>query len=124
MRCKSCGQEIDDGMAYCQYCGKCQTEPPPPCAPGAEEVNCEEVKTYLVWAILSTLFCCLPFGILAIIYSSKVTNCLALRKFPEARQASKTAKNWVIASVVASVVGNLLIIGYYALVFCLSAGLD
>lgn len=27
---------------------------------------------YLVWAILSTIFCCLPLGIVSIVYSSKV----------------------------------------------------
>ena len=27
---------------------------------------------YLVWAILSTVFCCLPLGIVAIVKASKV----------------------------------------------------
>ncbi len=26
----------------------------------------------MVWAILTTIFCCLPFGIVAIVYASKV----------------------------------------------------
>ena len=29
-------------------------------------------ESYLVWAILSTVCCCLPFGVVSIVYASKV----------------------------------------------------
>ena len=48
--------------------------PPPPGgyggyggAPGPMPEN------YLVWAILTTLFCCLPFGIVSIVYAAQVS---------------------------------------------------
>ena len=38
-------------------------------------------NNYLVWAILVTIFCCLPFGIVAIIKANKVNTLYAARQF-------------------------------------------
>ncbi len=43
----------------------------------------------LVWAILTTLFCCLPFGIVSIVYASKVDSYWAQGNLPAAQDASK-----------------------------------
>lgn len=59
---------------------------------------------YLVWAILSTLCCCLPTGVVAIIYASRV-NPLYMRGDHEgARKASENASMWVIISFVAGLI--------------------
>lgn len=56
------------------------TPPPPPPAPHCQPL-CNEPKTtdtdtcpanYLAWSIITTLLFCLPLGIVAIIYASKV----------------------------------------------------
>ncbi len=52
----------------------------------------------LVWAILSTLFCCLPFGIVSIVYASKVDAEWARGNFDEAEDAAKKARTWAIVS--------------------------
>ncbi len=49
---------------------------------------------YLVWAILSTLFCCLPFGIVAIVKSTQVNNLWQQGRTTEAQQAAASAKQW------------------------------
>jgi len=67
----------------------------------------------LVWAILTTLLCCLPFGIVAIVYASKVDSLYAAGQYAEAQQASDNAKKW---SILAAVVGSLVIVGYIVLV--------
>ncbi len=67
----------------------------------------------LVWAILTTLLCCLPFGIVAIVYASKVDSLYAAGQYAEAQQASDNAKKW---SILAAVVGALVIVGYIVLV--------
>ena len=70
--------------------------------------------TYLAWAIVSTLLCCLPFGIVAIVYASKVSGLWAQGRYDEAQRASNTAKNWVIAAVVCALVYYVAAIGLIA----------
>jgi predicted secreted protein len=70
----------------------------PPQQPGGQPNN------YLVWSILATLFCCLPFGIVAIVKSSQVNGLWAQGRYPEAQAAADSARKWVIWSVVAGVI--------------------
>ncbi|MEO7478124.1 MAG: CD225/dispanin family protein [Lysobacteraceae bacterium] len=56
------------------------------------------VPNYLVWAILSTLFCCLPLGIVSIVYASQVDGKRAAGDIAGAQAAASSAKNWAIAS--------------------------
>ena len=51
---------------------------------------------YLVWAILSTIFCCIPTGLASIIYASKVNESYARGEYDEAMRASKNAKMWAL----------------------------
>lgn len=57
----------------------------------------------LVWAILTTLFCCLPFGIVAIVYSSKVNSLYATGQYAMAVDASEKAKKWSIWSAASAI---------------------
>ncbi len=61
-------------------------------------------NTNLVWAILSTLFCCLPLGIVAIVKASQVDTLWFCGKYNEAIAAAESAKKW---SIIAAVVGVL-----------------
>lgn len=69
---------------------------------------------YLVWAILSTVLCCLPLGIVSIINSTKVSSLWAQGQYAEAQSASAAAKKWAIiaaiSGAVATVVGVILYI--------------
>lgn len=49
---------------------------------------------FLPWAILSTVFCCLPFGVVAIIRSTQVNNYWAQEKYDEAAKAAADARKW------------------------------
>jgi hypothetical protein len=69
----------------------------------------EPIPNHLVWAILSTLFCCLPLGIVSIVYAAQVSSKQAIGDIAGARQASDNAKKWAIAS---AGVGVVLIILY------------
>ncbi len=72
----------------------------PPPQPAGQAPN-----NYLVWSILTTLFCCLPFGIVAIVKSSQVNGLWGQGRFAEAQAAADSAKKWVIWSAVAGVIG-------------------
>ena len=67
--------------------------------------------TYMVWAILATLLCCLPFGIVSIVKASQVSSLYNQGRYQEAVAASEAAKKWAIWSAIAGVV--LSIIGFF-----------
>ena len=67
---------------------------PPPIHSGSHEY----VPNHLVWAILSTLFCCLPLGIVSIVYASQVDGKRAAGDLAGARTASDKAKFWAMLS--------------------------
>jgi hypothetical protein len=52
------------------------------------------VPNYLVQAILVTLFCCLPLGIVAIVYAAQVNGKLAVGDIYGATEVSNKAKMW------------------------------
>jgi hypothetical protein len=52
------------------------------------------VPNYLVQSILATIFCCPPFGIVAIIFAAQVNGKLATGDLAGATQSSKQAKMW------------------------------
>ena len=63
----------------------------------------QKPDNYLAWAILSTILCCLPFGVVSIVYSSKVDSLWGAGDHAGARDASKKAKNWMVAAVATAV---------------------
>lgn len=54
----------------------------------------QNVPNYLTQAILVTLFCCLPFGIVAIVYAAQVNARLECADLEGAVKASNNAKKW------------------------------
>lgn len=71
---------------------------PMPQVPSAKPDN------MLIWSILATFLCCLPFGVVAIIKSSSVDTLWVQGRYDEARQAADSAKKWCILSVVCGVI--------------------
>lgn len=53
-----------------------------------EITNRRKPDNCLVWAILTTVLCCLPFGIVSIVYASKVDSEWALGHYDEAEDAA------------------------------------
>jgi len=66
--------------------------------PSQEGPGSEKIPNYLVWAILCTLCCCLPGGIVSIVYSTKVDGLVAAGYIEQARDASNKAKMWAMIS--------------------------
>jgi hypothetical protein len=56
-----------------------------------------------VWAILTTLFCCLPFGIASIVFAAQVDSKYNAGDLAGAQRASENAKKWAIVAAVVSV---------------------
>lgn len=71
------------------------------------------IPNHLVWGILTTLFCCLPLGIVSIVYAAQVDGKRAAGDIAGAWEASEKARYW--AHMSASAVAVLVIL--WALVF-------
>lgn len=80
--------------------------PPPPSQPsyGAQGAPGTPPPNYLVWAILSTVLCCLPLGIASIVFSSQVNSKWALGDVAGAQEASAKAKKFAVWAVIAGAV--------------------
>ena len=70
-------------------------------------------KTWLVESILVTLFCCLPFGIAAIVNASGVESRFYAGDFEGAKRYSKRAKYWLLWSFWISIIGVILYLAFF-----------
>lgn len=80
--------------------------PPPHSAPSKPNNN-------LILAIFSTLCCCLPTGIAAIVYAAQVDSKFAVGDYRGASEAAEKAQLWSWVSIGLGLVSSLI---YFALV--------
>lgn len=76
--------------------------------PGQQYAQGPAPDNYLVWAILSTVFCCIPFGIVSIVFAAKVNGLWAQGLQVEAKAASDKAKMWAIIAAATGLVVSVL----------------
>lgn len=119
--CSKCGTIVDIGTSYCPNCG---------CpignynSSGFHHYQQSQQRPFkpnsnMVWAILTTIFCCLPTGIYAIILASKVDSLYYAGRYDEAEDASNGAKKWSFIGCVLAIIGFLL---YVIFVVLMAAG--
>ncbi len=87
-----------------------QGQPPPPGYPAPQPgwPAQREPDNYLVWGILVTVLCCLPFGIVSIVYSTKVSGLWVQGRYAEAQTAADNAKKWAIIGAVVGVAAYVI----------------
>jgi hypothetical protein len=61
---------------------------------GGAALSTAKIPNYLAQSIIVTLCCCVPFGIVAIVYSAQVNTKLAAGDVAGAEDSSKKAKMW------------------------------
>ena len=72
-------------------------------------------QNYLVWAILSTILCCLPLGVASIVFSTQVNSKWAQGDVAGANESARKAKLFAIWSAVVGLIGAVVyIIGMVA----------
>ncbi|CAM3327590.1 CD225/dispanin family protein [Aequorivita lipolytica] len=73
----------------------------------------------LVWAILCTVLCCMPLGIVSIIKATKVRDLWAQGDIMGAQRAADEAKKWAIWG---AVIGPVITLIFWFLYFIVFAG--
>ncbi|WP_026919657.1 CD225/dispanin family protein [Gordonia shandongensis] len=76
--------------------------------PGYQAGMQAEPASNLVWAILSTIFCCLPLGIVSIVKASSVGKLWAQGDVAGAHKAAEDAKKFAIWAAVVGIVFSIL----------------
>jgi len=73
------------------------------------------IPDYLPWSIAATILCCLPLGIVAIVFSAKANSAKAIGDFRAAAEAANQAKIWLYVSAgIGLLVGLVYCVGIIA----------
>jgi len=143
MKCAKCGAEMPDGASFCGVCGaptgdgdkteKVEAEVVENAAPrgnGAAD-SCRPPRreasprpagnidsaTYIIFAILVTLFCFMPTGIPAIVYAAKIDSAQQRGDADGAAEAARKAKMWCIISAVVAAAALIICVVVWLLIF-------
>ena len=123
MYCPKCGTENTSNAVTCIRCSydlqplqqPGAVAPPPEMVQplpqmGAQPVG--SVPNYLVYSILVTLFCCLPLGVVAIVFAAQVNSKLAAGDYYGAVDASNKARMWCWWSFGLGIASMVLYVGF------------
>lgn len=91
MFCTTCGNQLPHGASICPNCGVAAGFPAS--SPGTATAVAT-MKNYLIPAVLVTLCCCMPFGVVAIVFAAQVNTKLAAGDVAGAEASAKNAKLW------------------------------
>lgn len=86
-----------------------------------QEVPPLKPSSNLILAIFTTLCCCLPFGIVAIVKATKVDSFYNMRQYQAAQNAADEAKKWSLIGIGVGVVVSVIYMALYG--FALFASL-
>ena len=117
MVCPHCQSQVPLNAAACPSCGMdlSNVSTPQAAAPQPTPASPPKLNTWLVPSILVTVRCCLPFGIVAIVFASKANSCLGAQDYEGAQKAAKTAKIWFWVALGTGLVGNIIALGLQVL---------
>lgn len=75
---------------------------------------------YMVWGILTLLFCFWPLSIVSIVNASKVSSCYYMGDYDGARKTSEDAKKWATWSAFVALIFIGLIILFYIFIIAIA----
>ena len=114
LECPSCGIELEiprkEGVSRAVGVLKNITPPVIISTPMVKSPSFNKPKNFLTTAIVTTLCCCLPLGIVSIVYASQVDSKFNAGDYQGAINASNNAKMWAWISFGLGLTVNLLLI--------------
>lgn len=140
INCPECGRTVSDRVSVCPNCGApMHSQQASPNSVNNQNYNSQYQrlyqqqsqpmnygqrsiyrmpfcpKTWLTEAILATIFCCMPFGIVAIVYASQVVSFYKNGNYASAEDASNNAKKYINIALISGLIIIILNIILYAL---------
>lgn len=108
MYCRKCGFRNDDNAYKCVQCAEV-----------LQEVSVRKINNNLALAILVTVLCCLPFGIVGIVQAAQVNGKVQAGDIAGAEECARKARKWSlwglgIGLVVYGSYGLIMLIGSIA----------
>lgn len=108
MYCRKCGSEIPENSKFCPKCGYNQQSDGNYRIFDDRPSSCP--NNYLWLSILVTILCCMPFGIVGIVYSTKVDSSWNSGNYDAAVNYSNKARNWSLVGMAVTAVISLIYI--------------
>ncbi len=112
IECNECGKSISDKAEVCPSCGYSKentqvtpTQPDPILTTARNDIY---VESHLAKAILVTIFCCLPFGIVAIVNAASVNGKLQAGDVISAKLASDNADKYANWSIIGGALAGII----------------
>ncbi len=107
MNCSKCGKELAQDASFCPACGN-QINPGAAPAPTPVPTAPVTINTWLIPAILATVFCCLPFGIVSIVFASRANSAIGAGNYQLAQENAYKAKTWFWVAFAVGIVTSIL----------------
>ncbi|MBL8815641.1 MAG: CD225/dispanin family protein [Planctomyces sp.] len=82
---------------------------------GGNQGQRPQINNHMVKSILSTIFCCLPLGIVAIVFSAQVNGKIDAGDYVGAQQTADQASKWGNISIGLGVAGTVAYFIFVAL---------
>lgn len=82
----------------------------------------EKPDSWLAWSILCTIMCCLPLGVVGIVYAAQVDSLWNQGKFAEAMKSAKKAKTFTLIGVISAAVFLLIYFLFWFFAVALGIG--
>ena len=83
----------------------------------APQTSTQKPSNNMALAVLTTVLCCLPLGIVSIVYAQKVDGLYFAGDYAGALEASKNARKWAIIGMIAGIAVGIL----YFLIYGITA---
>jgi hypothetical protein len=107
MFCGKCGADNPDDATFCRSCGQRLRDTRQPLAEAGQS---GAVEIPLATAILTAIFCCQPFGIVAIIYAAMAQGRLSEGNVDAARDLAGKSWYWIKLSLGIGIVWTVIVL--------------
>lgn len=75
---------------------------------GTSQPSMPKPNNHMMMAVLTTVFCCLPLGVVGIVYASKVDGLYYAGDYAGATNAANSARRWSLIGIVSSIVVSII----------------